>query len=112
MVDEAGVRIIALPQPRSLTHDEEELLSFLLSGPVDSPELRAQATTAVVDGMCSCGCPSVRFAVADGAPRALLNGAEGMPSGGAEIRVVGMVEGGLETGVTLHIVGDVRSGKG
>jgi hypothetical protein len=45
-------------------------------------------------------------------PRARLDGPEVLPSGGAEIRALGVVEEGVETGVILHIVGDVRNGDG
>jgi hypothetical protein len=109
---EPDVQILTLSQPRPLTPPERALLEFLLAGPVDSPELRAQAETAEVSGVCSCGCPSIRFAVGDDAPRALLDGPEVVATGGAEIRAVGVVEDGLETGVTLHIVGDVSNGEG
>ena len=109
--DELAVQILALPQPRPLTSCERELLDFLLAGPVNSPELRAQAKTAEVNGVRSCGCPSIQFAVEEAAPRALLDGPEVVATGGAEIRAVGVVEG-LETGVTLHIVGDVLNGEG
>ena len=110
--DEPDVQILALPQPRPLTPRERELLDFLLDGPVSSPELRAQAATAVVSGVCSCGCPSIQLAVAEDAPRAFLNGPEVVPTGGAEIRAVGVVEEGLETGVTLHVTGHVGNGEG
>jgi hypothetical protein len=72
-MDEADVQIVPLAQPRPLTLQERELLDFLLDGPVDSPELRAQAATAVVNGVCSCGCPSIQLAVNEEAPRARLD---------------------------------------
>ena len=108
----ADVQMLPLRQPRPLTPHERELLDFLLAGPVDSPDLRAQAATAVVAGVCSCGCPSIRLAVDENAPRARLDGPELLTSGGAAIRAVGVVEEGLETGVTLHVVGDVQKGEG
>jgi hypothetical protein len=110
--EEPDVQIVALPQPRPLTPRERELLDFLVAGPVNSPELRAQAETAEVSGVCSCGCPSIQFAVDDAAPRAHLDGPEVVATGGAEIRAVGVVEEGRETGVTLHVIGDVVNGKG
>jgi hypothetical protein len=110
-VDEIPVEILPLPEPRALTLAEREVLEFLLSGPVDSHELRAQAANAFVAGVCSCGCASVTLVVDEGAPRARLEGPEVLPAGGAEIRAVG-VEEGVETGVILHIVGDVRNGDG
>src|SRR5437870_6878741 len=69
----ADVQMLPLRQPRPLTPHERELLDFLLAGPVDSPDLRAQAATAVVAGVCSCGCPSIRLAVDENAPRARLD---------------------------------------
>ena len=110
--DEPDVQILALPQPRPLKPREQELLDFLLDGPVSSPELRAQAATVVVSGVCSCGCPSIQLAVDEDAPPAFLNGPEVVMTGGAEIRAVGVIEEGLETGVTLHLTGDVRKGEG
>jgi hypothetical protein len=50
--------------PRALSDHEAEVLAFLLS--VDDARLepvRAQATSAVVTGMCACGCATVHLAV-------------------------------------------------
>ena len=110
--NECDHQILALTQPRPLTPHERRLVEFLLDGPVNSAELRAQAASAVVSGVCSCGCPSIQLAVDEDAPRAFLNGFEVVATGGAEIGAVGTVEEGLETGVTLHVAGDVRNGKG
>jgi hypothetical protein len=110
--DEANVEIVPLDQPRPLGPDERALLDFLLNGPVDSAELRAQAETALVNGVCSCGCPSIRLAVDDETPRALLDGPEVVATGGAEIRAESALPDGTVTGITLHIIGDVRRGQG
>jgi hypothetical protein len=111
-MDNADVQIVPLAQPRPLTLHERELLDFLLGGPVDSPELRAQAATAVVNGVCSCGCPSIQLAVNEEAPRARLDGREVIASGDAQIRAEAIGRGGVQTEVTLHVVGDVRNGEG
>jgi hypothetical protein len=110
--DEPNVEIVPLDQPRPLGPDERALLDFLLDGPVDSAELRAQADTALVSGVCTCGCPSIRLAVDNEAPRALLDGPEVGATGGAEIRAEGGSADGKVTGITLHIIGDVRQGQG
>jgi hypothetical protein len=104
--------ILPLPEPRPLTTGERELLDFLVNGPVDSPELRAQAAGAMVVGVCSCGCPSIQLGVEENAPRAALDGPEVRNPGWAEIRAVGSVEDGLATGVNLHIAGDLAAGEG
>jgi len=56
-MDDADIQLVPLAEPRPLTPQERELLAFLLDGPIDSPELRAQATTAVVNGVCNCDMP-------------------------------------------------------
>jgi hypothetical protein len=50
--------------PRALSEREAEVLTFLLS--LDDPRLaplREQAASAVVTGMCSCGCASIYLEV-------------------------------------------------
>jgi hypothetical protein len=111
-MDDVDVQIVPLAQPRPLTLQERELLDFLLEGPVDCPELRVQAATAVVNGVCSCGCPSIQLAVNEEAPRARLDGREVLASGGARICAKRITRDRLQTEVILHIVGDVRSGEG
>jgi len=101
--DEIEVKPAPLPEPRPLAGEERELLEFLLSGPVDSPELRAQAEMAMVWAVCSCGCASINLRVADDAPRATLTGPEVLPNGAAEISATGMNEDGEEMDVTLHV---------
>ena len=49
-----------LPHPRALTDDEERLLTGLTAA-VDEPLLHRQVETAVVVGVCRCGCSSVRL---------------------------------------------------
>lgn len=103
--------ILPLAEPRPLTADERGLLDFLLAGPVDSPELRAQAATATVVGTCSCGCPSIQLGVDQGAPGASLQGPEVRNAGWAEIRAVGSVGDGVKIGVALHVVGNLSRGE-
>jgi hypothetical protein len=111
-MDDADVQIVTLAQPRPLTLQERQLLDFLLDGPVDSPELRAQAASAVVNGVCSCGCPSIRFGVNEEAPRGRLDGREVIATGAAQIRARRVGRDGVQTDVTLHIVGDVLNAGG
>jgi hypothetical protein len=77
---------VALAQPRPPTPHERELLDLLVEGPADSLELRAQASTAMVGGVCSCGCPSIQLTADDNAPRAFLDGPEVITPGAAQIR--------------------------
>jgi len=111
-MDDADVQIVPLAEPRPLTPQERKLLDFLLDGPVDSPELRAQAATAVVNGVCNCGCPSIQLAVGEDAPRARLAGREVIASGAAQIRARRIGCDDVQTEVALHVVGDVRNGEG
>jgi hypothetical protein len=110
--EEPKIEIVPVDPARPLYPDERALLGLLLGGPVDSAELRAQAATARVNGVCSCGCPSIRLAVDEQTPRALLDGPEVVATGGAEIRAEGAFADGTLAGVTLHILGDVRQGQG
>lgn len=60
--------------PRSLTEIERAVLDFLLLP--DFPgvhELRRQAQTATVVGLCDCGCPTFKLAVDERVARAVLS---------------------------------------
>jgi hypothetical protein len=50
--------MVPLAEPRALTAAERALLEALV-GRAGHAGLRAQADTAIVDSVCSCGCPSV-----------------------------------------------------
>jgi hypothetical protein len=49
-----------LPHARALSGDEHRLLAALVAA-VDEPLLHRQVATAVVIGVCRCGCSSVRL---------------------------------------------------
>jgi hypothetical protein len=50
--------------PRALTENERMALDFLLSADFDgAAQLREQARTAVVTGLCPCGCPTFNVSV-------------------------------------------------
>jgi hypothetical protein len=53
-----------LPHPLPLSGDEHRLLSSLAAA-VDEPLLHRQVETAVVTGVCRCGCSSVRLSSAE-----------------------------------------------
>ena len=61
---------MAVEPPRRLRSTERALLDFLLDHPLARDELRAQAANMVVDGRCSCGCPSIVLRGDPKAPRA------------------------------------------
>ena len=55
---------VDLDSPRRLSADERRLLTRLAAA-VDEPLLHRQAGTAVVLGVCRCGCSSVRLSSAE-----------------------------------------------
>jgi hypothetical protein len=61
--------------PRGMTGNERDVLDFLLSAEFPGvEELRAQASFALVTGLCDCGCPSFGLTVDKSkAPRADVN---------------------------------------
>lgn len=60
--------------PRPLTAPERAILALVLSPDfAGAAELRQQSTSAVVDGRCGCGCPSVSLRTDDSAPMASLS---------------------------------------
>ncbi|MEW2499716.1 MULTISPECIES: hypothetical protein [unclassified Amycolatopsis] len=60
--------------PRPLTVQERAILALVLSPDfAGAAELRQQSTSAVVDGCCGCGCPSVSLRTDDSAPMASLS---------------------------------------
>jgi hypothetical protein len=60
---------------RELTEREREILTFLLEADFQgAPELRVQAQSAKVAGMCKCGCATIDLEVdRDRSPRAELS---------------------------------------
>ena len=96
---------VPLPKPRRFTARERALVELLLDGPLGRDELRDQARTAQVTGVCTCGCPSVWLEVDPAAPSAQFSPAES-PYGSAEavdITAVQRKKRGT-TEVTLHVV--------
>lgn len=61
---------IPLVEPRPLTPKERTLIDFLLDSPLGRDELRKQAASSRVAGVCSCGCPSIWLAVDPATPSA------------------------------------------
>ena len=73
MSHKAPYHSVALEQPRRLSPQERALLDRVLDDSAATPELRQQAERATVSEICSCGCPSVTFAVPEDAPVARLD---------------------------------------
>jgi hypothetical protein len=96
---------VPLSEPRSLTAKERALIDFLLAGPMGQAELRAQAETAQVVGVCSCGCPSVWIEVDPAMPPAHF-GNDDAPYGpnGAVAITANQRKTKGSTEVTLHVV--------
>jgi hypothetical protein len=98
---------IPLDEPRPLSHKERSLVEFLLTSPAAVPELHEQARHALVSEVCSCGCPSVTFAVPDDAPTARLDPDHPDVRHGHDISIEAEATGpdGRPLDVILHILG-------
>jgi hypothetical protein len=81
------------------------LIDFLLEGPLGRDELRKQAATASVAGVCRCGCPSVWLDVDPATPAAVFRSDE-TASGRTDWVPITAVQPKTRgsTEVTLHIV--------
>ena len=88
---------VPLAEPRPLTAQERALLDYLLDGPLGRAELRRQAETARVVGLCSCGCASVWLGVDPATARADYDAAW-VSIAAAQRAASGNTE------VTLHVV--------
>ncbi len=91
---------VLLDRPRPLTHLERALVDFLLAPPYGDEQLRAQASTANVIGVCSCGCASVFLGVDSSAP--LSEATEWTPGGRHDLTAYEVKPRGLGAQVTLH----------
>jgi hypothetical protein len=67
--NEVRAELVPLSEARPLTARERELIDFLLAGR-PTAALQAQAESAQVSAICSCGCPSVRLVTDERLPRA------------------------------------------
>jgi hypothetical protein len=103
--DELVPEPVPLARPRALTQKERALIDILLAGPLGKPELRRQAASARVVGVCSCGCPSVHLEVDPSAPRATFTPEEA-PFGRADgVLITAWQEKSRgATEVTLHVL--------
>jgi hypothetical protein len=102
--DDQFVERVPLPEPRALTPLERAAVEFLLDGPLGRDELRAQAATARVDGVCSCGCPSVYFEVDRSLPPASFE-AHDVPLGRTDVVAISAIQEKTRrwTDVTLYV---------
>ncbi len=105
MSDDVVPNPVWLARPRDLTAKERALLDFLLAGPLGKPELRAQAETARVVGVCGCGCPSVQLGVDESTPRATFT-AEEAPFGRTDVTLLAASQASPRGGtdVVLHVL--------
>jgi hypothetical protein len=99
---EARHEYIHLDPPRPLTPKERALLDFLLTSPLAREELREQATSARVEALCWCGCPSVVLQIDSEAPRARYTPAEENHPGVVYITAYQRKSRWPWTEVTLH----------
>ena len=87
--------------PRPLTEHERQIADRLLSIQFPGREgLQQQLATAHIDGLCSCGCPSIIFSVPDS-----------VPSADVKRRIPVEAEVPDKDGVTIHILLHVQDGK-
>jgi hypothetical protein len=93
--------LVPLDRPRPLTELERGLIDFLLEPPYGDEALRAQARTANVIGVCTCGCPSVLLGVDTSAPAS--DDGEWTPSGPHDLTAYQVKSRGLGAQVTLHV---------
>lgn len=70
MADRPPAQRVGLPAPRALTHGERAIIEHMLGHPLAKPELSRQAAAALVEAVCSCGCPSVWLVVDESTPAA------------------------------------------
>jgi hypothetical protein len=98
---------IPLGEPRPLSAHERALLNRLLDDSAATPELRQQAEQATVSEICSCGYPSVTFAVPAHAPVARLNPLHPDVRHGADLTIERVATGpdGRCIQVNLHVLG-------
>jgi hypothetical protein len=95
---------VPLPEPRPLTARERALVDFLLAGPLGRDELRRQAETAQVVGVCSCGCPSVYLEVDPATPAAAFTEEEAPFGRTDHVPITARQEKSRgSTEVTLHV---------
>jgi hypothetical protein len=100
--------------PRALTENERNALDFLLSTEFDGvAQLREQARTAEVAGLCACGCPTFNVSVdrAQCAPAKVVEpvpveAATTEPFDGASLQLLLFVEEGWLASVELVWYGD------
>jgi hypothetical protein len=70
MTEQPIAKRVELPTPRALTMRERAVIEHLLRHPLAKPELAGQAGVAMVEAVCSCGCPSVWLTVEESKPPA------------------------------------------
>jgi hypothetical protein len=99
--DEVIPELALLDQPRPLTPIERALVDFLLEPPYGDDQLRAQAPTAIVIGVCSCGCASAFLGVDSAAPMSVA--AEWTPGGPHDLTAYQVKSRGLGAEMTLHV---------
>jgi hypothetical protein len=92
---------VLLDRPRPLTDLERALVDFLLEPPYGDDRLRAQARSAEVIGVCSCGCASVFLGVDPSAP--VSEPTEWAPGGPNDLTAYQVKSRGLGAQVTLHV---------
>ena len=97
--------------PRALTPVERGILDFLLAADFQGVrELREQAKTAVVTGLCDCGCPSFNLAVDASCAAAdavhLPVEARGRKTGDDYVELLLFVVDGLLVGIELLFYGE------
>jgi hypothetical protein len=103
--DDFVPELVPLDHPRPLSGNERVLIDVLLAGPLGRRELRQQAETARVVGVCSCGCSSVHLGVDPASPRAKF-AAEEVPLGRTDAFLIAARQDRSRgsTDVILHVL--------
>jgi hypothetical protein len=98
--------VSTIPDDRPISDAEVELVAWLLSQAStagDLSELLPSVPTLRVVGRCSCGCPSVDFAVnGQGAGAAPIADSRGKTAEGVEVGVILWGRDGAVTGLELY----------
>jgi hypothetical protein len=91
-----------LESPRELKPPERALLDLMLSRDFPgSAELREQATTALVNWECDCGCGTVNFAIAESSRAAAAQEPIPIEARSGDVEVLLFVSNGLLSSVEI-----------
>src|SRR4051794_20519 len=94
---------VELDEPRALTAEERDLLTYLGGGPLGKPGIEAQTEAARVVAECGCGCASVWLGVDQSMPSVTFV-SEDTPDGHTDHVALTARSVSYEADVVLHVV--------